>query len=142
MEEEIRIKIVSPGREPLHKTVDKVSLYASDGYMEVYPGHAPMVFMLGTGICEMFQGIEGDKVAVFEGIGHLLENEMTICPDHYELPDDVDVDRAQQALRRANQRIAGKDPEVPKRNLEMGRALESKNRSMIRLRMKGISVDE
>lgn len=142
MEEEIRIKIVALGRDSIHRTVERVSLYASDGFMEVHPDHAPIVFMLGTGICELFNGRDGEKFAVYDGVGHFVNNELTLCPDNYEFPEDVDVERAQKSLKRANLRIAGKDPEVPKRNLQLTRAHESRNRSMIRLKMRGVTVDE
>lgn len=142
MEEEIQIKIVSLGRDTVYKTVDKVSLYASDGFMEVHPGHAPIVFLLGTGICEFFNGRQGEKLAVFEGVGRFYKNELTLCPDNFEFPQEIDVQRAQNSLKRANLRIAGKDPEVPKRNLQLARAQKSKHRSMIRLNIRGVVVDE
>jgi F-type H+-transporting ATPase subunit epsilon len=142
MDEEIPIKIVSPGRDPVKMTATQVSIYASDGYMEIYPNHAPLVFMLGVGMCEIIHDKNTEKFVVFNGIGHFIENELTLCPDYFELPEEVDVERAQQALFRANQRLLGKDPQVPKRSLQSERAIESKARSMVRLRLKGIVIDE
>jgi len=142
MEEQIHIKIVSPGRSPILKTADNVSIYASDGSLEVYPNHAPLVFMLGTGICDFYFENQTESIGMFEGIGHLVDNELTLCPDYLELPDEIDVERAQQSLNRANKRLLGKDPEVPRRNLQQTRANKSRHRSIVRLRLKGIAIDE
>ncbi len=142
MAEQFEVKILSPGKPPQEHQSSKVSVYAKDGYLEVYPDHAPIVFLLGHGPCEIFQDDSSHKLAVHGGVAHLVHNTLTLFPHYFEAPEDVDLERAQEALRRIGLRLQGKDPELSKRNTDMQRLYAAKERAVLRLRLKGVSVDE
>ena len=82
------------------------------------------------------------KVGTFTGIAHFHRNLLEIFSPNIEFAEEVDVDRAKSSLHRARQRLAGRDPQVSKKKLEWQRAIDSRNRAVVRLGLKGINVDE
>jgi|SaaInl4_135m_RNA_FD_contig_21_2741626_length_477_multi_3_in_0_out_0_1 F-type H+-transporting ATPase subunit epsilon len=142
MTEQFEVKILSPGKPAQEHQSSRVSVYAQDGFLEIYPDHGPIVFLLGNGPCEIFQDEDSHKLAVHGGFAHLIHNKLTLFPHYFEAPEDVDLQRAQEALRRSNLRLTGKDPELSKRSTQMGRLYASRERAILRLRLKGVSVDE
>jgi F0F1-type ATP synthase epsilon subunit len=142
MSEEIHVKVLSPGFVPVEKTVDYVSAYASDGGMQIYPGHAPIAFALGVGALKLHIGQATINLAVFGGIGHMKGDELTIFSPCVEREDDICVDRATAALDRVTKRFAGHDPEIPRGKMDKARLYKSKARAQARLKMKGMLEDE
>lgn len=142
MSEEIHVKVLSPGFESVEKTVEYVSAVASDGGMQIYPGHAPIAFALGVGSLQLHVGQEAENFAVFGGIGHMKGDELTIFSPCVERKDEICGDRASAALDRVKKRFAGHDPEIPKGKMDQPRLYKAKARAEVRLRMKGMLEDE
>lgn len=141
--EEFDIKVVTPGREPLYYKVDRAHTWAKDGWVEIYPDHAPIAYALGQGT-STFRLLDGSslKMGTFTGIAHFYRNFLEIFTPNVEFAADIDVERAKAALHRARQRLAGRDPQISKRDLDWQRALDARDRALVRLGLKGISVDE
>ena len=141
--EEFDVKIVTPGRPPLEYKVSRVHTWAKDGWVEHLPDHGSIAYILGEGAAT-FHELDGTetKLAAFTGIAHFHRNLLEIFTPNIEFVDEVDVERAKASLHRARQRLAGRDPQVSKRNLDWQRAISSRDRAVVRLGLKGINVDE
>ena len=142
--ETFKVRLVSPKKAAILREASKVSVYAKDGFMEIYPDHAPIVSALGNGILTIFDEDfpDGDMIALFGGFLHFRDNELILIAPHLEIPDDIDVERAQEALHRAHQRIGGMGQSITQGKVDVERALSSKIRSILRLKLKGVEVDE
>jgi len=140
--EEFQVKIVCPGRDPIDKVVYRASTWAKDGFLEIYPDHAPIAYALGEGVCTLYEHGTETTMAIFGGIAHCYKNVLEIFTPYIEYPEEIDVDRAREALHRTRVRIQGKDPDVPKNKLESKRAFAARERAKLRLSLKGIQVDE
>ena len=115
--EEFDVKVVTPGRPPLEYKVSRVHM-GQRRLGELSSDHGSIAYVLGEGT-STFQEVDGSevKLGTYKGIAHFHRNLLEIFTPNVELVDEVDVERAKASLHRARQRLAGRDPQVSKRNL-------------------------
>src|SRR4051812_9743545 len=84
----------------------------TEGELGVLPGHAPLLGELAEGGVVTIRTESGDDVVVAAHGGFLsvTERGVSILAEAAEVAGEIDVDRAREALRRANE--AGEDPEA------------------------------
>jgi F-type H+-transporting ATPase subunit epsilon len=132
----IELVIVTPERQLLRESVVEVSLPGADGCLGILPGHAPLITELGIG--EMTYrakgGGESGPLAIMSGFAEVLGDRVTVLAETAERPEEIDVSRAEEAKRRAQERIAAaaNDP-----NVDWGRAAIALQRSLIRIQVSG-----
>jgi F-type H+-transporting ATPase subunit epsilon len=99
----------------------------TEGELGVLPGHAPLLGELAPGGVVRIRAESGDDlvVAAHGGFLSVTERGVSILAETAEISTDIDVERAREALRRAEQ--AGDDPE----------ALAAARRAQSRLRAAG-----
>nr|WP_279591053.1 F0F1 ATP synthase subunit epsilon [Modestobacter marinus] len=99
----------------------------TEGELGVMPGHAPLLGELAPGGVVRIRTESGDDlvVAAHGGFLSVTERGVSILAETAEISSDIDVERAREALRRAEQ--AGDDPE----------ALAAARRAQSRLRAAG-----
>jgi F-type H+-transporting ATPase subunit epsilon len=99
----------------------------TEGELGVLPGHAPLLGELAPGGVVRIRPESGDDlvVAAHGGFLSVTERGVSILAETAEISTDIDVERAREALRRAEE--AGDDPE----------ALDAARRAQSRLRAAG-----
>ena len=102
----LRLEFVTPERAIAHDEVDEVQLPGEEGFLGVLPGHTPMLVALKVG--EMWYRKGGEKFFGFIGFGfaEILPDRVTILARIAEKADDIDLQRAEAAKRRAEERLA------------------------------------
>lgn len=97
----------------------------TEGELGVLPGHAPLLGELAPGGVVRIRPESGDDlvVAAHGGFLSVTERGVSILAETAELSTDIDVERAREALRRAE--AAGDDPEA----LAAARRAESRLRA-------------
>ncbi|MCZ2829571.1 F0F1 ATP synthase subunit epsilon [Modestobacter sp. VKM Ac-2986] len=102
----------------------------TEGELGVLPGHAPLLGELAPGGVVRIRRESGEDlvVAAHGGFLSVTERGVSILAETAELATDIDVERAREALRRAE--AAGDDPE----------ALAAARRAESRLRAAGQDV--
>jgi F-type H+-transporting ATPase subunit epsilon len=132
--ESIELVIVTPERQLLRETVGEVTLPGAGGCLGILPGHAPLITELGIG--ELTYGKKGSNepghLAVISGFAEVLGDRVTVLAETAERPEEIDVNRAEEAKKRAEQRLASaaSDP-----NVDWGRAAIALQRSLIRIQV-------
>jgi F-type H+-transporting ATPase subunit epsilon len=131
----IELVVVTPERQLLRQTVVEVTLPGADGQLGILPGHAPLITELGIG--EMnYRAKSGDSgtLAVISGFAEVLGDRVTVLAETAERPEEIDVARAEEAKKRAEQRLAAaaSDPSV-----DWDRAAIALQRSLIRIQVAG-----
>jgi len=132
--ESIELVIVTPERQLLRQTVVEVTLPGGDGCLGVLPGHAPLITELGIG--ELTYRVKGagedGRLAIISGFAEVLGDRVTVLAETAERPEEIDVARAEEAKKRAEQRLASasSDPSV-----DWGRAAVALQRSLIRIQV-------
>ena len=122
------LEILTAEGEIFNQEVDVVVLPGIEGELAILPGHAPLVTQLDAGQLVIRTGEEEEYLVVFGGFVQVLAHKITVLADTAERVDEIDEERAKNAMDRAQSRIATVDSDV---NLE--RALSSLRRSTIRL---------
>lgn len=94
----------------------------------MYPQHIPLTAVLVPCVLTIHQNDGIKKAAVHGGIVEVLKDKVTILAEIAEWPDEIDVNRANDAKIRAERRLASKDS-----NLDVPRAEMALKRSLARL---------
>ena len=130
----LRLEIVTPERTVFSQEVTMVIAQTVDGQIGVLPGHIPLVTVLETGVMRVQVDQEQEqKLAVSGGFLEMSpDNKLTILAQTAELADEIDVERARQALARAEARLNGK-----REGIDIVRAEIAMQKAITRLRAAG-----
>jgi len=101
----LTLEIVTPDRALIHEQVDEVVVPGSQGDFGVLPGHTPMLATLKVGELWYRQGQEKHYVTVAFGFVEVLPDRVTVLAQVGERAQDIDVERAERAKRRAEERL-------------------------------------
>ena len=126
----LTLELVTPDRAVVRESVDEIQIPGSEGYLGVLPGHTPLLTSLQVGELWFRQGSEKSYAAVAFGFAEILPDRVTILAQIAERAEDIDVDRAQEAERRARERLTKSVAEV-----DFERARISLMKSLIRLQV-------
>lgn len=128
----IELVIVTPERQLLRESVVEVVLPGADGELGILPGHAPLITELGIGELRCRSTGSKDEVhlAIIRGFAEVLQERVTVLAETAELAEEIDVERARQALERARARIAASDA-----NIDWDRASAALERALIRIKV-------
>ncbi|MEP6626066.1 MAG: ATP synthase F1 subunit epsilon [Acidimicrobiia bacterium] len=101
------VQLVSPERVLYEGEADMVVCRTTDGEIAFLPGHVPFVGALGVAMVRIILPEKGEvAVAVHGGFVEVSGDHVTVLSDVAELPEQVDVVRAQTAKENATQRLA------------------------------------
>ena len=127
----IQLVVVTPERQILKEVVSEVTLPGADGYLGVLPGHAPLITELGIGeLTYKTKGGQSGLLAVIRGFAEVLPDHVSVLAETAEFAEDIDLSRAQEALKRAQERIAkGGD------NIDWDRATMALQRALVRVQV-------
>jgi len=105
----IELQIVTPDRPLVHEQVDEVEIPGGEGYFGVLPGHTPMLASLAIGEMWYRKGQEKTYLALAFGFAEVLPDRVTILARIAERGTDIDVARAEEALKRAQAQTIQKE---------------------------------
>lgn len=97
----IRCEIVSQDRLVFEGDADIVIVPGALGEMGILPGHAPLLSALELGVIRVKMGSEEEVFTVTGGFIEVQPDIVTIMADAAENVKEIDVERAQQAMERA-----------------------------------------
>jgi F-type H+-transporting ATPase subunit epsilon len=102
----IDLQIVTPDRRIVQEQVDEVEIPGAEGYFGVLPGHTPLLAALAVG--ELWYRIGQEKVflSIAFGFAEVLPDRVTILARIAERAEDISVERAESARKRAEERLA------------------------------------
>jgi F-type H+-transporting ATPase subunit epsilon len=102
----LTLEIVTPDRSVVAEKVDEVEIPGAEGYFGVLPGHTPLLALLGAGELSYKQGGETHFLSVAFGFAEVQPDRVTILAQIAERSTEIDVQRAEAAKRRAEERLA------------------------------------
>jgi F-type H+-transporting ATPase subunit epsilon len=101
----IALEIVTPEGLLLRDEVDEVVAPGSEGYFGVRPGHTPLMAALGLGELSYRKESAWHRLTCFSGWCEVQPDRVNVLADIGERAEDIDVGRAEQALRHAQDRL-------------------------------------
>ncbi len=105
MENKLKLEIVTPNGLILSEEVDEVVCSGSEGEFGVLPGHVPFFTTLKIGMLTYKKGNEARFVFVNWGYAEVGPDRVMVLADSAEKSEDIDVERAKAAMKRAEERL-------------------------------------
>jgi F-type H+-transporting ATPase subunit epsilon len=105
MSGKILLEVVTPDRLLLSQQVDEVIAPGVEGEFGVLPGHAHFLTTLKIGELRYRSGEYRQYMSVLWGFAEVTPTKVTILAEIAEKAEDIDVDRAQAALERAERQL-------------------------------------
>ena len=123
------LKIITPDRTFYEGSATMVEMNTTEGEMGVYPRHIPMTVIIASGVLNIYEEDgEVKKAALHAGFAEILPEQITILAEIIEWPDEIDEKRAEEARRRAEERIRTKAD-----GIDMVRAEAALHRALTRM---------
>ena len=126
----IRLEIVTAERQVYAEDVDIVVAPGMDGELGILPRHAPLLTVLKPGEITIRQDGEESIIAVSGGFLEVLGDRVIVLADTAERAEEIDLERAEEALKRAEERVA-----MSASDADLERALASIRRSQARIKV-------
>lgn len=114
-----KIEIITPDRIFYTGEGDMIEFTTASGEIGVYKKHIPLTTVLAPGIVKIHKEGEEDVIAaVHSGFAEILPEKVTLLAEIAEWPDEIDRDRAEAALKRAQERLAHKTEAIDVKRAE------------------------
>ncbi len=105
-ERTLHVEVVTPDGEVYNSDVAMVVLPGVDGELGILPRHQPVVTLLAIGETRIRRvNDEWDYIASGIGYAQVLFDKVLVVVDHGELAGAIDVSRAEEAQNRARDRM-------------------------------------
>lgn len=108
---DINLEIITPEKSVFSDNVDSITIPGTLGGFQVLKNHAPLMSTFEIGVITVKSG--DDEIYFVTGGGSIevLNNKVLILADSTERVEDIDVERAELAKRRAEERLSKKKEE-------------------------------
>ncbi|MBD5546452.1 MAG: ATP synthase F1 subunit epsilon [Lachnospiraceae bacterium] len=106
------LKIITPDRVFYEGSASMVEFNTTEGEIGIYKKHVPMTVIVSPGILTITEAEGTKEAALHAGFAEILQDEVVILAEIVEWPDEIDVNRAQAAKERAEERLRSKTPET------------------------------
>ena len=125
----LHLEIVTPDQVVLDTFVDYVGAPGVDGEFGVLAGHIPLLTALQIG--KLYYRVDGKEtdVCVSGGFVEVADNKVSVLAQSAELCDNIDIERAKAAKKRAEERLAASQ----KNEIDQMRAELALKRAITRL---------
>jgi F-type H+-transporting ATPase subunit epsilon len=120
------LSIVTPEEKFYEEEVNSLIAPGSLGYLGILTDHAPLLTELVPGKLMVKDSKGQEKIfAISGGFLEVLKNNVTILADSIESVEGIDFKRAEEALKRAKERLKSRDEkiDIPRAEFAMTRAL-------------------
>ena len=124
----MQLQIITAEREVFSGEVDAMVAPGIAGQLGILPNHAPLMTVLQPGELMVRAAGEESYLALSGGYIEVLGNQVIILADAAEDVDEIDEARAQEAMERAQQRIANRTSDI-----ELEQAVQSLRRAQVRV---------
>ena len=125
------LEIITAERQVYSDEVDMVIAPGIDGQLGILPMHAPLMTILKPGeLTVKKSGQEDIYVAVSGGFMEVLGNRVSVLADACERSDEIDEERALEAMQRAQDRLANRGTDM-----DLEGAMRSLQRAQARVKL-------
>ncbi len=128
----IQLDVVTPQKLAYSEQVDLIEGPAIDGLIGILPDHAPLVTAMQIGVVRVVKDGEQTQIAISEGFMEVQPDQINLVVRTAELPEEIDVERAEAARERAEEKL-----EKEKDNIDFVRAEAAYDRAKARLKAAG-----
>jgi len=116
----IKLDIVTAERVVFSEDVDLVVAPGVEGQLGILPHHTPLMTMLQPGELRVRKGGEEFFLAISGGFLEVRPDRIIVLADAAERVEEIDVARAEEAKRRAQERLSQRAPDLDVARTEAG----------------------
>lgn len=128
-DKKLHLKITTHERVVFDEDVDEIYSKGTQGEFGILPGHIPFMSALDIGITKVVIDGKPQKFTTMGGVFQLTGNEAVILTQAAERAEEIDVERAEEARKRAMERL-----EQEEDNTDVQRAEIALSRALARLK--------
>ncbi len=114
----IKLDIVTAERVVFSEDVDVVAAPGIEGQLGVLPHHAPLMSILQPGELMVRKGGTEFCLAITGGFLEVRPDRIIVLADAAERAEEIDITRAEEAKRRAKQRLEEGVPDIDRARAE------------------------
>src|SRR5512132_2673655 len=105
----MKLEITTPTGQVYSKEADMVTLPGREGEMGILPNHVPLITLLGEGEIIVRRGQEEDRLLVTGGCVEITAQRIAVLAVFATDEQAIDEQRAEEARKRAEERLKEKD---------------------------------
>ena len=135
MENKIHLEIVTPTGSALDSQVESVTIPGTLGNFQVLYNHAPLLSSFEIGVIKIKENGNEKRYATSSGTVEVKKNHVIVLAETCESEDEIDVERAKAAYKRAKERLENHDEKI-----DIARAQAALARAINRLKLKNVSI--
>ena len=128
MADVFELKIISPDSMFFEGEAYFLEFPSVEGGMGVYKNHIPLTTILEPCVMSIHNGTEVKKAAILGGFLEILQDKITVLAEDAQWPEEIDVERAKEAKKRAEERLSHNGP-----NMDVRRAQAALKRAIARI---------
>lgn len=126
----LQLAVVTAEGESFSGEVDLIVAPGGAGEFTVLPTHTRLISTLLPGVLRFDQGGDSVSLALTGGFLEVSQNKVTVLADAAERDDAIDMERAEAALARAEERIASSPADM-----DLEKAMASLRRARVRVNL-------
>ena len=126
----MHLEVTTAERNVYSDEVDMVIAQGAEGELGILPHHAPLMTTLQPGELIIRKGGEETYLAVSGGFLEVMGNAVTVLADACERSEEIDEERASQAIEQARDRLAMRAADI-----DLEQAMATVRRAETRLRV-------
>ena len=107
-ENAFKLKIITPERTFYEGDVIMLECRTTEGEIGILKDHIPLTAVLAPGVARIKESEQTVKAALISGFIEILQDEVVVLAEIAEWPDEIDVNRAEEARIRAERRLSEK----------------------------------
>ncbi len=117
----IKFNLITPEKVVLEKEIDEAIVPTKEGLIGILPNHTALVSLLKPGEMILRSENKEEFLAVGTGSVEILNGSLTILADAAAKAEEIDLDKAEAARKKAEEIMEQIEPESPEYTAMMAR---------------------
>ena len=122
MDKYFTLEIVTPINTLNFEEVEYLRAPSLEGLFGVMPGHVSSIINLDIGEVKVSSNNKENYFAISSGFAQISKNKVSLLVESIELKDEIDKERSNEALKRAQSRLKDKSMDRVRANSALVRA--------------------
>ena len=127
----LHVIVVTPEKSVQKGELDQVVPPTVMGQVGILPMHRPLLAALKPGIVQLWSGGQATRLAVGGGFLEVQNDQVELLVDTAERPEELDLELAREALKKAEDELKGASPLDP----EYGEYVTRAERARVRVQL-------
>lgn len=102
----VKVKVILPSGIKIEEECESITIPGIDGDFAVLEGHTPFITKIRPGVLSVDNRKNSVQYAIHDGFVTVEDNLVTVVTERLEGASEIDKGRAEDAMKRAKERLA------------------------------------